>query len=81
MAKTITIEMADDGQITVSTSEGGEPYVCETIDECRKYVDMMLAEEQGESPEEQATEEPEEDYGEMWKEEAKARQPQPGLMA
>jgi hypothetical protein len=80
MAKTITIEMADDGQITVSTSEGGEPYVCETIDECRKYVDMMLSEEQGESPEEQATEEPE-DYGEMWKEEAKARQPQPGLMA
>jgi hypothetical protein len=60
--------------------EEGEGSVCETIDECRKYVDMMLSEEQGESPEEQATEEPE-DYGEMWKEEAKARQPQPGLMA
>jgi hypothetical protein len=79
-AKTITIEMADDGSITVSTSEGGEPYECQSIDECRKYVDMMLSEEQGESPEEQSTE-GQEDYGKMWNQEAKSRQPQPGLMA
>jgi hypothetical protein len=83
MAKTITIEMADDGTIMVSTSDGGEPYVCETIAECREYVDNMLAtlaEEAGESPQEQAMEGPEE-YGQMWNEEAANRDPQPGLMA
>jgi len=80
MAKTITIEMADDGQITVMSSEGGEPYLCESIDECRQYVDNMLAEEAGEGPQEQATEGPEE-YGQMWNEEAANRKPQPGLMA
>jgi hypothetical protein len=78
--KQITITIGDDGRITVESSEGGEPYQCESIDECRKYVDMMLAEEGGESPEEQATEGPE-DYGKMWKQEAQKRQPQPGLMA
>jgi hypothetical protein len=40
----------------------------------------MLAEEGGESPQEQATE-GQEDYGQMWQQEAKNRQPQPGLMA
>jgi len=80
MAKTITIEMADDGTVTVTSSEGGEPYQCESIDECRQYVDKMLAEEAGESPKEQATEGPEK-YGQMWNEEASARKPQPGLMA
>ena len=54
--------MQDDGMISVESSEGGEPYQCETIDECRQYVDKMLAEEAGESPEEQATEGPE-NYG------------------
>ena len=80
MAKTITIELADDGTIMVTSSEGGEPYQCKSIDECRQYVDKMLAEEAGESPEEQATEGPE-DYGQMWNEEAASRKPQPGLMA
>jgi len=80
MAKTITIEMADDGTIMVTSSEGGEPYQCQSIDECRQYVDNMLAEEAGESPEEQTTEGPE-DYGQMWNEEAASRKPQPGLMA
>ena len=83
MAKTITIEMADDGTVMVSSSEGGEPYMCETIAECREYVDNMLAtlaEEAGESPEEQTMEGPEE-YGQMWNEEAASRKPQPGLMA
>ncbi len=83
MAKTITIEMADDGTIMVSNSDGGEPYMCETIAECREYVDNMLAtlaEEAGESPQEKPMEGPEE-YGQMWNEEAASRKPQPGLMA
>lgn len=78
--KQITITMQDDGAISVESSEGGEPYQCESIDECRQYVDKMLAEEAGESPEEQATEGPE-DYGQMWEQEAANRKPQPGLMA
>jgi hypothetical protein len=80
MAKTITIEMADDGTVMVSSSEGGEPYMCESISECRQYVDNMLAEEAGEGSQEQTTEGPEE-YGQMWNEEAASRKPQPGLMA
>ena len=78
--KQITITIGDDGQVTVETSEGGEPYQCESIDECRQYVDQMLAEEGGEGPEEQMAE-GQEDYGQMWQQEAKNRQPQPGLMA
>jgi len=78
--KQITITMQDDGTITVESSEGGEPYQCQSIDECRKYVDSMLAEEAGESPEEQATE-GQENYGQMWEQEAANRKPQPGLMA
>ena len=78
--KQITITMQDDGTISVESSEGGEPYQCKSIDECRQYVDKMLAEEAGESPEEQATEGPE-DYSKMWNEEAGSRKPQPGLMA
>ena len=45
--KQITITIGDDGQITVESSEGGEPYQCQSIDECRQYVDKMLAEEGG----------------------------------
>ncbi len=78
--KTITITMQDDGTITVESSEGGEPYVCESVAECRDYVDSMLAEEEGESPEEQATEGPE-DYEAMWSEEAGKRPPQSNLMS
>lgn len=80
MAKTITIEIADNGQITVTSDEMQEPYQCESIDECRQFVDKMLSEEAGESPEEQATE-GQENYGQMWNEEAASRKPQPGLMA
>lgn len=80
MAKTITITMEDDGSITVASDEMQKPYKCNSIDECRQYVDKMLAEEGGESPQEQATEGPE-DYGQMWNQEAQARKPQPGLMA
>jgi len=39
-----------------------------------------MAEEGGEGAQEQAME-GEEDYGQMWNQEAKNRQPQPGLMA
>jgi len=40
----------------------------------------MLAEESGEGSQEQAME-GEEDYGQMWNQEAAQRKPQPGLMA
>ena len=78
--KQITITIGDDGRTTVESSEGGEPYECETIEECRQYVDQMLAEESGEGSQEQAME-GEEDYGQAWNEEAAQRKPQPGLMA
>jgi hypothetical protein len=80
MAKTITITMEDDGTITVASDEMQEPYKCNSIDECKQFVDKMLTEEGGESPQEQATEGPE-DYSKMWNQEAQARKPQPGLMA
>jgi len=76
----VTITVGDDGNITVETSEGGEPYQCQSTDECLKYVGMILKEESGESPQEQSTEGPE-NYGKMWEQEAQKRQPQPGLMA
>jgi hypothetical protein len=78
--KQITITIGDDGRITVESSEGGEPYECQGMDDCRQYVDKMLAEEGGEGAQEQAME-GKEDYGQMWNQEAKNRQPQPGLMA
>lgn len=78
--KQITITIGDDGRITVESSEGGEPYECQGMDDCRQYIDKMLAEEGGEGAQEQAME-GEEAYGQMWNQEAKNRQPQPGLMA
>jgi hypothetical protein len=80
MAKTITIELADDGTITVNSDEMTEPYQCQSADECVQFIGKMLAEESGEAPEEQATE-GKEDYAKMWKQEAASRKPQPGLMA
>jgi hypothetical protein len=80
MAKTITIDLADDGTITVTSPEMQEPYVCQSSEECMQFLGDMLAEERGEAPEEQATEGPEE-YGQMWEQEAASRKPQPGLMA
>lgn len=80
MAKTITIELADDGTMTVMTDGMQEPYVCESSAECMQFVGDMLAEERGEAPEEQSAE-GQEDYGQMWEQEAASRKPQPGLMA
>ncbi|CAB4159642.1 hypothetical protein UFOVP715_60 [uncultured Caudovirales phage] len=80
MAKTITLEMADDGTITVMSDDMQEPYVCESIEECMQYLGDMLGGASSEAPEEQTMEGPEE-YGQMWNEEAASRKPQPGLMA
>ena len=75
----LTITMQDDGQITVEGPEMQEPYTCDSIGECAQFVEKVLQEETGESPEEQATE-PQENYGDMWDQEAQKRN-QPGLMA
>ena len=60
--------------------QGNAPYECKSADECLQYVGMILKEEMGEGPQEEATEGPE-DYGQMWQQEAQKRKPQPGLMA
>lgn len=92
--ETITITVGDDKKITVTTGgdeaqagaqgeqpgQEGQPYECQSADECLQYVGMILKEEMGEGAQEEATEGPE-DYGQMWQQEAKKRQPQPGLMA
>ncbi len=77
MAKTITITMEDSGKITVDSDEMEQPYVCESVAECRDYVDNMLAEEDSE---EQATEKPEA-YKAAWNEEAASRPKQSNMMA
>ena len=77
MAKTITIEMADDGTMTVMADGMQEPYVCESSEECMQFVGEMLGAERAEESEEQSAE----GYGQMWNEEAASRKPQPGLMA
>lgn len=76
----LTITMQDDGQITVEGPEMEEPYTCDSIAECAQFVERVMSEESGESPEEQGTE-PAEDYGSMWDQEAANRKPQNGLMA
>ena len=85
MVKTITIEIGEDGKIVVSSSDNEEPYLCDTIAECRQYVDDMLAaEDQGADMEgsQENMEGPQDMSGQqMWNQEAKSRQPQPGLMA
>lgn len=70
----ITISVGDDGNITVETSEGGEPYQCQSTDECLQYVGMILKEESGEGPQEQSTEGPE-NYGQMWSKRRPAANP------
>jgi hypothetical protein len=80
MAKTITLELADDGTITVMSDDMQEPYVCESLAECMQYLGDMLGVEGAAASEEQTMEGPEE-YGQMWNEEAASRKPQPGLMA
>ena len=80
----ITITVDDDGKITVDVQEdgqpAGEPYACESMDECLDYVRSVMSEEQGEPAEEQGSE-PAEDYAAMWNEEAKKRPKQSAMMA
>ena len=76
----LTITMQDDGQITVEGPEMEQPYTCDSIAECAQFVEKVMQEESGESPEEQATE-PKESYQEAWNQEAASRKPQTGLMA
>jgi hypothetical protein len=72
----ITITVDDSGKISVDTQENGqpagEPYECESMDECLQYVKSIMSEEQGETPEEQTTEGPE-NYEQLWNEESKKR--------
>lgn len=78
--KQITITLEDDGRIIVESPEMDEPYMCESIDECKQFVGRMLDEEAGEGVEEQMGE-GKENYEQMWNEEAQRRAPQPGMMA
>ena len=73
--KQITITLEDDGRIIVESPEMDEPYMCESVDECKQFVGRMLDEEAGE---EQMGEE---NYEQIWNEEAQRRAPQPGMMA
>ena len=74
----ITITLADDGRIQVESSEGGKPYMCKDTEECLQYLQSMLTEETAESPQEQATEGPE-DYAATWNQEAQKRQAEPAM--
>lgn len=83
MAQTITIEVGDDGRIVVTAEENGqpagEPYECDSPQECLQFVESIMAEDMGESPEEQTTESPE-NYEAMWNEEAGKRPANPNMM-
>ena len=72
--QTITINVGDDGRITVDVEEDGqpvgEPYECQSLNECLQYVKSVMTEESGEAPGE--TEQPE-NYARMWREESKKR--------
>ena len=46
--KQITITLEDDGRIIVESPEMDEPYMCESVDECKEFVGRMLDEEAGE---------------------------------
>ena len=73
--KQISITLQDDGRIIVESPEMEQPYECESIEECKQFVGRMLDEEAGE---EQMGEE---NYEQMWNEEAARRPAQPGVMA
>ena len=80
MSATITIEINDAGEASVSV-DGGKPHNCGGIDECLEYVsDMLKGEEANEPGQEQESAEPE-DMQSMWDQEAQKRPSQPGLMA
>lgn len=72
--QTITINVDDDGQITVDIMENGEPagepYECQSPEECLQYVKSVMTEESGEMPGEM---EKPENYKRMWAEESKKR--------
>lgn len=74
----ITIEVADDGGITV-TADGQEPYQCSSPDECLEYLGDMLKGEAAGEPE-QATETGEPDVAAMWNEEAARRPKNPQML-
>lgn len=79
MSATITIEINDAGEATVSV-DGGEPHKCGGVDECLEYLsDMLKGEEAGEP--EQAAEKAEPDAQAMWDAEAENRAKQRQLMA
>ena len=83
MAQLITINIDDDGKIMVTAEEDGqqmgEPYECDSPEECLQFIESIMTEEKGETPEEGMNEAPE-DYAKMWKEESKKRPSNPNLM-
>jgi hypothetical protein len=75
--KTITITQDDSGQLMVDVDQDGqpvgEPYSCESPDECLEYVGEQLA---GQEPAEDMLEPAEpaaDDYEKTWNEEAAKR--------
>ena len=72
--QTITITVDDDMKIMVDVEEDGqvvgEPYECESAEECLQYVASVISEESSEMPGEV---EPAEDYSAMWNQESKMR--------
>ena len=72
--QTITITVADDGQISVDTQEDGkpqgEPYQCKSMEECLKFVQSVMSEESGEPS---GVEEAPENYAQLWNEESSKR--------
>ena len=83
MAQTITIEVGDDGRILVTAEEDGqpmgEPYECDSPQECLQFIESIMTEDMGESPEEETTESAE-NYESMWNEEAGKRPANPNMM-
>lgn len=78
--QTITITQDDDGRLSVQSDAGGEPYECESPEECLEHVAGLLAGEPmaDEAMDEAAMgEEPmgEEAYAQAWNEEASKRPP------
>jgi hypothetical protein len=70
----ITITVDDDETIMVDVEEdgqaAGEPYQCESAEECLQYVKSVMVEDSSEMAGEA---EPAEDYSAMWNQESKMR--------
>lgn len=79
--KTITITQDDSGQLNVQVEQdgqaAGEPYSCESPDECLEYVGDQLAGNEEPADEEAASEPAEQDeraaYAQAWNDEASKR--------